>query len=159
MGRLTAPEPGLRVVPVAGLVLTILAITACTADSGPTLEDVGAMQLAGQGGAALEDRCSTLPAPERTALVDCADGAGSSTADVRLEAGTYSIVLLCETTGTYTLRSEHPVDLFADVLVNCPEGADPVVRRAFVLDEATQLSLGSAPATSGASVAFLVRES
>ncbi|UZN03887.1 hypothetical protein [Cellulomonas sp. S1-8] len=143
----------------AGVTLTILATAACTAEPEPTLVDVGAMQLAGQGGDALEDRCGTLPAPEGTALVDCADGSGSSVADVRLDAGTYSIVLLCETSGTYTLRSEHPLDLFEDVLVDCPEGDDPVVRRAFDLDEATQMSLGSAPETSGASVAFLVRES
>lgn len=90
--------------------------------------------------------------------IDCADDSGGSVSDHRLEAGAYAIVLLCETTGSYTLRSKHPVDLFEDVLVDCPEGDDPVVRPAFELDEATQVSLGSNVQTSGASVAFLVRQ-
>lgn len=133
-------------------------LAACTAPAGPTLADLGATELAGQNGEVLDHRCGTLPMPEAMVTVSCSDGGGATTGDHRLDAGTYAVVLLCETSGSFTLRSKHPPGLFEDVVVDCSEDADPAVRRAFELDEATQLSLESAPDTSGASVAMLVRE-
>lgn len=140
---------------VAGVLLA----AGCATDDAPTLADLGADELAGQNGDALDNRCNTLPAPEGTVSIDCSQGAGvPSVGHHGLDAGTYAVVLLCETSGAVTLGATDPADLFDDVVVDCPEGPDPAVTRAFTLDEPTQVTLATTSETSGASAMFVVRE-
>ncbi|GAA4622135.1 hypothetical protein [Cellulomonas oligotrophica] len=149
----------LRRAAAAGAALLLL-LTACTTSgSVPTLADVGAAELAGQNGAALDSRCATLPLPATTVLTDCAEaGPGSGTFDIDVQPGAYTLVLLCDGPTGYVLGlGDLPVEPpAADVEVPCAQGPDPAVAHAFTVDEAGQVTVRGSAEGSGYYAAILV---
>lgn len=148
----------LRPAALAGVALLLL-VACTTSTSVPTLADVGAGDLAGQNGAALDNRCATLPLPETTVLTDCAEaGPGSGTFDIDVQPGAYTLVLLCDGPTGYVLGlGDLPVDPpAADVEVPCAQGPDPAVAHAFTVDEAGQVTVHGSAEGSGYYAAILV---
>jgi hypothetical protein len=114
------------------LAVALLA-TGCSTDDGPTLESLGASDLAGRNGAGYDGACASLPQPEHAVTVSCADGGSTAVLSLTLEPAAYAVVLVCGGSGDVTLESS----AFETVTVPCATGADPAVAPAFALEDRT----------------------
>ena len=111
----------------------VLLASGCSTEDGPTLDSLGASELAGRNGAGYDGSCATLPQPEDLVTVACVDGDSAADLSLTLEPAAYTVVLVCGGSGDVTLTSS----AFESVDVPCATGTDPAVAPAFVLEDRT----------------------